>query len=181
MLIHVTTPARSGRVPPHPVRLHRVGTLRAREVTAHDGVPVTTVSRTLLDRAGRLGPRHLKDAIAQADRLGRFDLGDLSRVLGAHRRQPGRRKLIGLLDRLAGVGAADLRSHAERVLLELCDRHGLPQPVANAQVAGFLVDFTWPGTDLIVEVDGFTYHQLTRERQRTAARLRQLLVDSRSL
>jgi hypothetical protein len=208
--IHVMTRHRSGRVPPAPVRLHRVGTLRGDEVTRHRGIGVTTVERTLLDLAPTVGARKLEDVIAQADRLGRFDLAGLRRVIDAHRRQPGRRKVMTLLDRLAGVGAADVRSAAERALLELCDGYGLPSPWVNPRVEGVLVDFHWPGTDLIVETDGFTYHsmpsafeadrerdqllllagyrvarftynQLTRERERSATRLRALLASCGSL
>jgi len=39
-LIHVSTPSRSGRIPePGRIRLHRVGTLAAGEVTRRDGIP----------------------------------------------------------------------------------------------------------------------------------------------
>jgi very-short-patch-repair endonuclease len=41
----------------------------------------------------------------------------------------------------------------------LCDAHGLPQPVANARPIGFRVDFAWPGTDVIVETDGWRTHR----------------------
>ena len=95
-------------------------------------------------------------------------------------------------------------------MLQLCDDHALPTPVANAVVAGFTVDFVWPNAKLIVETDGFTYHsmptvfesdrdrdqqlmlagyrvarftynQLTRHRKRSAQRLGQLLTESGSL
>ncbi|HEV7754107.1 MAG TPA: DUF559 domain-containing protein [Baekduia sp.] len=56
------------------------------------------------------------------------------------------------------MGAADLRSTLEVRFLQLCDDHGLPAPQANVTLAGFLVDFHWPGTELVVETDGFTYH-----------------------
>jgi hypothetical protein len=208
--IHVTTPRRSGREPAPPVRLHRVGTLRDDEVTRHREIPVTTVARTLLDLAPSTSSRALEDLVAQADRLQVFDLSAVRRAIDAHRRQPGRRKLGMVLDRLQGVGAADLRSRAERAFLELCDANGLPSPVANVRIAGFLVDFHWPGTDLVVETDGFTYHsmpgafeadrdrdqvlmlagyrvvrftpnQLVRQRSRSAARLRALLEEPGSL
>jgi Protein of unknown function (DUF559) len=207
--IHCTTSRRSGREPNWPARLHRVGTLRRSETTVHRGIPVTTVARTLLDLAPTTRGRSLEDLIAQADRLELFDLVAIRRVLVAHPRQPGRRRLIDLLERLSGAGPADLRSRTELALMQLCDDYGLPAPVANVRVAGFLVDFHWPGTDLVVEGDGFTYHsmptvfesdrdrdqqlmlagyrvarftynQLTRQRRRSAARLRALLATSGS-
>jgi very-short-patch-repair endonuclease len=208
--IDVSTPARSGRTPERPVRLHRVGTLRRDEVTVHDEIPITTVARTLVDVTPRVRDRALEDLIAQADRLGRFDLAEVRRALAVHPRQPGRRRLAALLDRLQGVGPADLRSPAEVAMAQLCDDHRLPAPVTNVEIAGFLVDFHWPGSDLVVEVDGFTYHnmptafesdrnrdqvlvlagwrvvrftfrQLTREPERCARRLRALLADCGSL
>ncbi|HWI73295.1 MAG TPA: type IV toxin-antitoxin system AbiEi family antitoxin domain-containing protein, partial [Baekduia sp.] len=48
--IHVTRPSTSGRAPdPRRIHLHRVGTLRAWEITLTDGIPATTPARTLLD------------------------------------------------------------------------------------------------------------------------------------
>jgi hypothetical protein len=208
--IDVSTPQRSGREPNHPVRLHRVGTLRDDEITVHRGIPVTTVARTIVDLAASERSRRLEDLIAQAVRLDRFDLHEVRAVLAAHPRQPGRRGLIQLLDRLADVGPADLRSHAEVAMAQLCDDYGLPAPAINVAIAGFTVDFLWPCANLIAETDGFTYHsmptvfesdrnrdqvlmlagyrvvrftynQLTRQRRRSAKRLGELLNGSGSL
>jgi hypothetical protein len=157
--IHVATPSRSGRDPERArIRLHRIGTLRDEERTATDGIPATTVARTLLDIAPRLRPRAIEDAIAQAARLGVFDRWAVLRCLEEHPRQPGSPALRGVLDAIEGRGAADLRSSLEVRLLQLCDDHGLPTPAANVRIAGFLVDFAWPGTRLIAETDGFAYH-----------------------
>jgi hypothetical protein len=209
-LVHASTPARSGRTPNHRrIRLHRVGTLTADETTVRDAIPVTTLPRTLLDVAAVLRPRALEDAVAQADRLGVFDLIAMRRVLDAHSRQHGAPALRAVLERLAGVGAAETRSPLEIALLQLCDDHALPTPLANVPIAGFIVDFHWPGTDLIVETDGFAYHrtatafeadrdrdqvlmlagyrvvrftynQVIRRRRQTARRLRELLNGSGS-
>jgi very-short-patch-repair endonuclease len=158
-LIHVSTPSRSGRDPnPKQVRLHRVGTLRAWETTLIDGIPTTTVARTLLDLAPLLRPRAMEDVIAQSARLGLFDLVAARRCLDEHPRQHGAPALRRLLDGLEGMGAADLRSTLEVRFLQLCDDHRLPVPHTNVTLAGFLVDFHWPGTKLVVETDGFTYH-----------------------
>lgn len=210
VLVHVTTPARSGRSPDaQRIRLHRIGTLTADEVTLRDDIPVTTPARTLLDVASVVRPRELEDAIAQAERLALFDLVAVQRVLDAHRRHHGAPALRAVLSRLAGADVAETRSRLEIALLQLCDDYGLPTPVANTAIAGLLVDFHWPGTDLIVETDGFSYHrmptafendrdrdqvlmlagyrvarftynQVKRQRRRTARRLRDLLAASGS-
>jgi predicted transcriptional regulator of viral defense system len=46
--IHVTTTSRSGRTP-RGIRVHRARRLDPADVTKKDGIPVTTVARTLVD------------------------------------------------------------------------------------------------------------------------------------
>src|SRR4051812_24695253 len=48
--------------------LHRA-VLAPDEITAHDGIPVTTPARTQLDLAGVLQRHHLQQAINEAERL----------------------------------------------------------------------------------------------------------------
>ena len=55
------------------VRLHRRGGLRPDDVTAHDGIPVTTPIQTLIDLAGDLDDRRLEQAVNAADRLDLVD------------------------------------------------------------------------------------------------------------
>lgn len=176
-LMHLTTPSRSGRDPDRSrIRLHRVGTLRTWECALNEGIPTTTVARTLLDIAPLLRPRAMEDTIAHADRLGLFDLVAVRRCLDEHPRQHGAPALRRLLDTLEGTGVADLRSMLEVLLLQLCDDHDLPKPAANARVAGFLVDFYWPASMLIVEADSYTYHSTPEAFERDRAhRIRRLL------
>ena len=160
-LMHVTTSRRSGRVPdPRRVLLHRVGTLTADETTRHDAIPITTPARTLLDVAAFLRPRTVEDLIAQADRLGLFDLVAVRRVLTAHPRQHGAPSLRQTLDRITGTGVAQTRSALEIAMLQLCDDFDLQPPLTNVALAGFIVDFHWPGTNLVVETDGYAYHSM---------------------
>jgi hypothetical protein len=176
-LIDVTTPLRSGRHPDRTrIRLHRVGTLRAWECTLIEEIPTTTVARTLLDLSPELRPRAMEDAIAQANRLDLFDLLAVRRCLDEHPRQHGAPALRRLLDALQGVGAADVRSILEVLVLQLCDDHGLPQPVANATVEGFLVDFFWPAKRLMVEADSYTYHSMPGAFERDRERDQQLTL-----
>jgi hypothetical protein len=169
--IHVTRPSTAGRAPDLArIHLHRVGTLRAWESTTTEGIPATTVARTLLDLARHLRPRAIEDVIGRADRLSRFDLLAVRRCLDEHPHQPGAPRLRRLLDELIGVGAADLRSVLEARFLQLCDDHGLPAPQTNVTVAGLLVDFAWPQAKLIAETDGYAYHStptaFERDRER---------------
>jgi len=160
-LIHVTKPSTAGREPDRTrIRLHRVGTLRPWECTLTEEIPTTTVARTLLDLSPHLRPRAMEDAIAHANRLELFDLVAVRRCLAEHPRQHGALALRRLLDALAGTDAADLRSTLEVLLLQLSDDHQLPEPVANAQVKGFTVDFYWPHKRLTIEADSYTYHSM---------------------
>jgi hypothetical protein len=176
-LIHVTTPLRSGRDPDRTrIRLHRVGTLRAWERTLTDEIPTTTVARTLLDLSAHLRPRAMEETIAHANRLDLFDLLAVRRCLEAHPRQHGAPALRRLLDALEGVGTADVRSLLEVIVLQLCDDHGLPEPIANATVEGILVDFFWPAKRLMVEADGYTYHSTPSAFERDRERDQQLTL-----
>jgi very-short-patch-repair endonuclease len=172
--IHVTRPSNAGRAPDRRViHLHRVGTFRAWEGTLIDGLPTTTVARTLLDLSPHLRPRAMEDLIGRADRMQLFDLHAVHRTLAAHPRQHGAPRLRLLLGELALTGAADLRSWLEVQLLQLCDDHGLPRPRTNVMVAGCLVDVHWPGTKLVVEADSYSFHstrsQFERDRSRDQA------------
>ena len=55
-------------------------------------------------------------------------------------------------------GPAFTRSDAERVMLRLVRRAGLPEPLVNAHVCGLEVDFDGPAQGLVVEVDGHAFH-----------------------
>ena len=64
------------------------------------------------------------------------------------------------------------RSKAERALLDLVTRGGLPRPQTNVRVVGHEVDTLWRSERLIVEVDGYAYHShreaFERDRRRDA-------------
>jgi Protein of unknown function (DUF559)/Transcriptional regulator, AbiEi antitoxin len=108
------------------------------------GVPVTTPGRTLQDLATALPRRALEKAAEMAEALRlhvEFD--------PAH---PGAARLRAVLD-THDLGTTT-RSPLEDDFLVLCDRHGIPRPLVNAEVEGFEVDFVWPDARLIVETDG---------------------------
>jgi predicted transcriptional regulator of viral defense system len=72
--VDVTVPARSGRRHPRGIRLHRSGRLSKQDVTVHEGIPVTTVARTLLDLADVLDKQALKRTIDEAEYRQRLDM-----------------------------------------------------------------------------------------------------------
>lgn len=169
--VDVTVPTKAGRTGPPGLRLHRSGRLGAQDTTVRDGIPVTTVSRTLLDLADVLGRQHLKRAIDESEYLHLFDLRALEATVA---RNPGRRGATVL--RLSRGPAERTRSALERVLLELVERHDLPRPRVGLEVAGYETDFCWPEQRLIVETDSISVHgraaNMEADRLRDRATLR---------
>jgi len=137
-------------------------------VTTLDGIPRTSVARTLLDFAEIARPQELARAIEELERLRLFDGTALDRVLGAANGRRGTGRLRATL--AEWTEPAFTRSEAERRLLHLIDDAGLPSPCVNTSVAGHEVDFHWPGHDLVVEVDGYAYHHTRRAFERDHAR-----------
>ena len=154
------------------IDLHRTRTLTIDDATAIDGIPVTSVARTLLDLAGVVGPRSLERAVERAEVLRVFDLRTINAVLGRANGRRGSGALAVSLRRRSPTPV--IRSELERRFLELCARAALPSPIANGTVAvpgGELeVDFHWPFARLVVETDGFETHathaQFERDRRR---------------
>jgi predicted transcriptional regulator of viral defense system len=79
----VTAPASRRGVPG--IRLHRTRSLDAREITTHDGIPITTIARTLLDLAASSPTNHLEHAIGQAMRNQLYDHSAIEQVLDGRR------------------------------------------------------------------------------------------------
>ena len=155
--IDVTVPSRSGRKRRRGIKVHRSGRLTPAEVMIRDGIPVTTVARTLLDLADVLPAQRLKRAIDEAEYRGRFDLTSLRAVVQAN---PGRRG-AELLD-LVAEPAQRTRSDLEDDFLAFCRRHRLPRPDVGATIGGYEVDFVWPDARLIIETDGLAVHRTRR-------------------
>jgi very-short-patch-repair endonuclease len=152
--IDVTAPT-SGRRPK--IRIHRTKTLHPEDVTEIDGIPVTSIARTILDLAAVLTAEPLRYAIEQADRLQRpLDLTALERVIA---RNPNRKGVKRLNNILATYRCApDTRSRFERRFLSLIRRAGFPEPQLNVVVAGFTVDVFFPLAGLVVELDSRSFH-----------------------
>ncbi len=168
--VDVTVPVRSGRRSRKGIRLHRSGRLGEREVTVHEGIPVTTVARTLLDLADVL-PRHaLKRTIDEAEYQ---RLVDMTALIAAVQENPGRRGAQVI--ELARAEAEMTRSELEQRFLALVDRHGLPRPRVNSRVEGYEVDFVWPEDRVIVEIDGRAAHGTRSAFERDRLRDRRLL------
>jgi predicted transcriptional regulator of viral defense system len=142
------------------VRVHRVVTLDADEVTSLHGIPVTTPARTVLDIASNGTPRELEQALAAAERGAPGCRREILALLQRRPRHAGSGLLRELLRRLDASGRPPryLRSRAEELAVGMCARAGVAPPLTNSRIAGFEVDLVWPEQRVIVEVDGYEFH-----------------------
>ena len=89
---------RSGRQKRDGLRLHRPRTLHPDEITTHDGIPVTTPARTVLDLAAPLRRRPLERILDRVEVLELADYPALHRIADAHPGHRGAPKLRAALD-----------------------------------------------------------------------------------
>jgi very-short-patch-repair endonuclease len=146
------------------VRLHRSNDLEPDEVTSVDGIPTTTVARTLLDFAAVAASRELEQALAHAERHELVSTEELAQVMARHPKHRGVRALRRLVPENAEP--ALVRSLAEERLTELVRKAQLPNPQTVTRAAGIEVDFLWRAERLVVEVDGFAFHSSRRRFER---------------
>jgi len=142
------------------VRLHRSRSLDARDTTTHEGIPITTIARTLLDLAATVQPHRLERALAQAERLEFHDHGAIEALLA---RANGHRGGTALAQAITSEPAWT-RSEAEARFLDLTREAALPEPLVNFTLTApdhprLEVDFFWPAHRLIVELDGWETHR----------------------
>jgi very-short-patch-repair endonuclease len=142
--------------------------------TTHDGIPVTTVARTLFDYAEVVDYKHLKEAAEEADRLKRLRLRELERVCERGR---GRRALRPVRRLLAELAApTEGRSPLELRFREFREKHRLPEPARNVHVLGHEVDVLYPAAKLVVELDSWEHHGHRAAFERDRARDPKLLI-----
>jgi very-short-patch-repair endonuclease len=166
-VIEVTVPAsvaRRGRIG---IAIHRRATLAPEDLTEHQGIPVTSALRTLVDLASRLDTERLERAIGEADKLGLIDPASLRHELERFAAQPGVARLRETLDRHTFT-LTD--SELERRFLPVALRAGLPLPLTQEHINGFRVDFYWPELRLVVETDGLRYHRTPGQQARDRLR-----------
>jgi hypothetical protein len=104
--IHITVPAgpqdpREPLAPDPPgIVIHRVPALHRDDMDVVDGIPVTSVSRTLIDCAQDATPQELRAMMLRAVELGLFDLGAIEASLARVEWRP---SLAMFREVLAGV------------------------------------------------------------------------------
>jgi predicted transcriptional regulator of viral defense system/very-short-patch-repair endonuclease len=150
----LTAPTRRHRREPIVVHFAR---LRPEDAAVVDGIPVTSVARTVLDLAPEETTRGLHQMMERAEDRKAFDLWRFDRLLARAGGHPGRVKLRHALDTLKPEHAV-LRSDLERRFRDLVLAAGLPRPATNAFVAGYELDAYWEAEGFAVELDVYATH-----------------------
>jgi len=184
--LHALLPSTGTRVEltvPGQRRIAGVTVCRARldssDVTGVDGLPVTTVARTLVDLAGIVSRERLRKALEEAERSNRLDVRAIESVLTRTRGRngAGHERIRTALADLERTGTTVTRSWLEDRLLALLDAHGLPRPSTNAWTATMEVDAAWPSARLVVELDGWGTHHTRDAFQRDRTRSNDLQAE----
>jgi very-short-patch-repair endonuclease len=172
-LVDVTTPHKS-RSWDGIKRHHKA--LPADEVTVHEGIPVTSVPRTIFDLAATEDVDTIATMLRESEHRNLWDQLSLPDLI---KRYPGRRgvkKVRLVLQRVTEEPSGRKRSKLEERFAPFISRHRLPMPRFNDWILlgakRYQVDCHWPGTGQIVELDGWQGHgtrsafQDDRERDR---------------
>jgi very-short-patch-repair endonuclease len=156
------------------IRVHHVR-LPSDEITIHEGIPVTTVPRTIFDFAAEASQRELERAINEAEVLRLWDELSLDHLLDRYPRHKGNRAIRAALQERR-AGATVTKSELEEMFITLIDAAGIPRPEINAIVEGFEVDAVWRDERLVVELDGRDTHGTAAAFERDRERDRILQV-----
>jgi very-short-patch-repair endonuclease len=146
---HVTVAGHRVTKPPAGIRVHR--SVVPDEGAVRDGIPVTSLFRTLDDLARHFSDAALRRAVGRAERHHALDL---SALFDAARSRRLRRVLATYV---AGRGLTD--SELEALFFEIVARTSLPRPRMQRRKAGGRVDFIFEELKLIVEGDGYETHR----------------------
>jgi very-short-patch-repair endonuclease len=151
-------------------RQHRLEGVRAHRfhVIAPDrrrtqGVPVTSVARTIVDLSGRYGERKLGEILDEALRRRSTSIDDVATT--AQRLAPARGRRLTLVQAvLAARGRAfePGDSEFESRVLRALRRSALPTPLVGHRIrAGgrtYRADLAYPDHGIVIELDGYEFH-----------------------
>ena len=175
--LEVTCP-RGGRVRRPGIKCHEAD-LAADEITELDGIPVTSVFRTLFDLAADLKPRQLDQAWKEVKVKRLTDRVPIAELL---RRRQGKRGAVAIRRLYASTQPIPVtRNEFEERFLALLDAHDLPRPRFNATLhlrgRFFEPDCLWEREKLIAELDGGEVHNTDHAFQADRRRDRILLAE----
>lgn len=137
------------------IRVHSAKSLTPSDRQSTEGLPATSVARTLLDFAAT-DRFYLRTALDRCERQGILDLIEIDSLIA---RSAGFRGVARLREALEiHRTPAFTRSGLERRFLAVVKRAGLPRPEMNLFVEGYELDAYWPDTRFAVELDTYDFH-----------------------
>ena len=138
--------------PRPPVRAHECRGLDRRDITLHQRIPVTRVSRLLVDLSDVLTPFQLAYVIHEAAFRGLFSVAAtrdaIARANGRHHLKRLERAI-----ELHLSGSAGTKSNGEDNFLRRTEGR-VEEPLVGTHLLNEEVDFHWPSRRLVVEIDG---------------------------
>jgi predicted transcriptional regulator of viral defense system len=138
------------------IRLVRTRNLEEKDVQFENWLPVTSPARTLLDIAALEDAEKLEATVAAAQVRRLVTKEELWEELMDARGRRGAAALRALMER--HTPPAETRSVAERLMLRLIRRSGLPEPRTNVWLGRWSPDFYWPEHSLVAEYDSYDFH-----------------------
>jgi very-short-patch-repair endonuclease len=153
--IDVTAPIR--RRAKRRFRVHFSSILAPSDRGEREGIPVTSVPRTLMDLAIRARPEQLDRLLERAEEKDLLDVVAVEALLdraGGHRGRGRLRRALALYQ----PDPAFTRSRFEKRFRRLVRAAGLTDPSMNFNVAGYELDAYWPELRFAVELDLFETH-----------------------
>jgi very-short-patch-repair endonuclease len=136
------------------VRVHRARRSELPQCSMRQGIPLTTVPRTLVDLSSSLPEQALARACHEAGVLYRTTPKQVDAVLRDLPNAPGKAKLQRVLHGEVPVTLSKLESR----FLKLLRDSGFPVPITNKVAGGRRVDCRWPEHHLTVELDSYRHH-----------------------
>src|SRR4051794_23777862 len=159
-LIDVTTPQKS-RSWDGICRHHKA--LPPDEVTVEEGIPVTSVPRTIFDLAATEDVDTVASMLRESEYRNLWDRLSLPHLVERYPGRRGVRKVRFALQRITEEPSGRKRSKLEERFVPFLRRHRLPFPRFNDWILlgekRYQVDCHWPGTNQIVELDGWQTHR----------------------
>lgn len=177
MLVDVAVHSPAGRCHHHVVT-YSARNLRPQDVSVVDGIPATSVARTLLDCAPVLGRRGTEKLLAEAEHRGTIDMAALHDLLAHVPGHPGRAILRAAIGDAASAQGRTRSDYEDGMLVEFRGL-GLAEPECNQPVLlpdGAVVypDFLWRREGLVVEADPRSTHDSTASYRSDRVRDRKL-------
>lgn len=151
------------------VRVRRARRSELPRPAMRQGIPLTSVPRTLVDLASSLPEDELARACHEAGGLYRTTPKQVDALLRRLPNAPGRKKLERVLSGEVPVTLSRLESRFLKVLRDA----RLPLPITNKMAGGRRVDCRWPEYRLTVELDSYRHHNSRHSWERDRLRERE--------